>query len=365
MSLERIRPCQTPLNTVLGLRGGPQAHAISFPATLACQSMIRRSVDQYLIAPFPWFGGKSKVADIVWRAFGAEVPNYVEPFFGSGAVLLARPAGNVGIETINDLDGYVANFWRAIQHAQDAVAHYADWPVNENDLHARHLWLVARKGDLIAKLQGDPDYYDAKIAGWWVWGICCWIGGGFCSGQGPWVVRDGKMIDAREDGEEGVKLQLPHLGDAGRGERLEWLLEWFGTLSARLRDVRVCSGDWSRVCGPSVTEKNGMTGIFMDPPYSNLAGRAGDIYRVDSESVAHDVREWAIANGNNQLLRIALCGYEGEHTMPDTWACVPWKAHGGYGSQGDGNGRENSAKERIWFSPACLPMERSQQRMFA
>lgn len=42
-----------------------------------------------LKAPFPWFGGKSRVADVVWRAFG-NVPNYVEPFFGSGAVRVRR-----------------------------------------------------------------------------------------------------------------------------------------------------------------------------------------------------------------------------------------------------------------------------------
>jgi len=45
-----------------------------------------------LRAPFPWFGGKSKVAEVVWRAFGY-VPNYVEPFAGSLAVMLGRPHG--------------------------------------------------------------------------------------------------------------------------------------------------------------------------------------------------------------------------------------------------------------------------------
>lgn len=44
-----------------------------------------------LKAPFPWFGGKSRVAHIVWERFG-DVPNYVEPFAGSLAVLLRRPA---------------------------------------------------------------------------------------------------------------------------------------------------------------------------------------------------------------------------------------------------------------------------------
>ena len=42
-------------------------------------------------APFPWFGGKRRVAPEIWAAFG-DVDNYVEPFAGSLAVLLERPA---------------------------------------------------------------------------------------------------------------------------------------------------------------------------------------------------------------------------------------------------------------------------------
>ena len=71
-------------------------------------------------------------------------------------------------------------------------------------------------------------------------------------------------------------------------------------------------------------------------------------------TVAHDVRKWAIENGGDPDLRIALCGYEGEHAMPESWECVAWKARGGYGSQGDGRGRQNAGRERIWFSPHCL-----------
>lgn len=89
----------------------------------------------------------------------------------------------------------------------------------------------------------------------------------------------------------------------------------------------------------------------LDPPYSSDRNQA---YAVDSGDVAHDVREWAIANGDNKLYRIALCGYAGEHTMPDNWHEVAWKAVGGYGSQAAGKGRENAEKEMIWFSPRCL-----------
>jgi hypothetical protein len=328
-----------------------------------------------LRAPFPWFGGKSRVADLVWSRFG-DVPNYVEPFFGSGAVLLGRYKHHAPhTETVNDLDGFVANFWRAIKLLPDETAEHADNPVNENDLHARHVWLVGRREVLRERLEADPGYCDPKIAGWWAWGLCCWIGSGWCSGAGPWSVVDGKLVkgDAGQrvnrkrphlgDAGKGVNRQLPHLGDAGKGVNRqlphlsgagqgEHLREYFRALADRLRGVRVASGDWSRICGPSPTTKLGLTGVFLDPPYADTAGRGSDLYREDSLSVAHDVREWAIANGDNPMMRIALCGYEGEHTMPAPWACVPWKAHGGYGGQGDDN--VNATRERIWFSPHCL-----------
>src|SRR5574337_959136 len=103
-----------------------------------------------LEAPSPWLGGKRRVPPTVWRAFG-NVANYVEPFFGSGAVLLGRPDWRPGlIETINDKDGFVANFWRSIKLSPNETAKWADWPVNENDLHARHVWLVGRRNDLVS-----------------------------------------------------------------------------------------------------------------------------------------------------------------------------------------------------------------------
>ena len=65
-----------------------------------------------MAAPFPYFGGKSLACETVWAALG-DPENYVEPFAGSAAMLLGRP--NVGkVETINDADGFVANFWRAV-----------------------------------------------------------------------------------------------------------------------------------------------------------------------------------------------------------------------------------------------------------
>ena len=202
-------------------------------------------------SPYPWPGGKSKIADAVWQRFG-DVPNYVDPFFGSGAVLLSCPHERVH---------------RKLPHLGDAG--------------------------------------------------------------------------------RGVHRKLLHLGDAGRG-----ILEWFEALQERTRRVRVACGDWTRVLGPCVTWRHGTTAVFLDPPYD---GGKTD-YAAGSRCSA-DVRAWALENGSNPKLRIALCGYEGEHDMPPEWECLPWKARGGYGNQRKTGTNDNARKERIWFSPACLYVE--------
>ena len=306
-------------------------------------------IDTSLVAPFPWFGGKRRVADVVWARFG-DVPNYVEPFFGSGAVLLGRPSPWAGTETVNDKDGFIANFWRALAADPGQVAHFADWPVNENDQHARHIWLVHQRETLTARLEGDAAYYDAKIAGWWVWGICCWIGAGWCSGNGPWSVDDGKLVHLGDAG-MGVNRKRVHLGTAGMGETNGGLLAWMQALAERLRYVRVCCGDWSRVCGSTPTMRLGTTAVFLDPPYSEDE-RKPDLYSVDGD-MADDVRAWAFSVGDDPLMRVALCGYAGEHSMPG-WTEYTWKADGGYGLQGNGSGRANAEREVIWFSPHCV-----------
>jgi DNA adenine methylase len=330
-----------------------------------------------LQAPFPYFGGKRRIAHEVWAALG-NVDLYVEPFFGSGAVLLSRPHA-AQLETVNDFDGLLANFWRAIQHDPDAAAHHADWPCNEADLHARHLWLVGQRARITERLMGDPAWFDAQAAGWWVWGLCNKIGGGWCSGEGPWQAVDGVLTDTRHDAEnsggggdyknpaplvrgggQGNKRSLPRLprgvglDRACTGGRREFIRGWFADLAARLRDVRVACGDWTRVTGPSVLSAGGgIAGVFLDPPYV-LEERAA-VYACET-GVAKDVLAWCADNGSNPALRIVLAGYDGEHNSlePLGWRAVAWKATGGYGNQGDGRGRENAGRERLWISPHCI-----------
>ncbi len=294
-----------------------------------------------LKAPFPWFGGKSQVSDLVWERFG-DVKNYVEPFFGSGAVLLGRHQSHydIAVETVNDKDCMIANFWRAVQKDPKSVAKYADCPVNEAELHARHRWIIEQKPILKEKAHNDMEWYDPKIAGIWVWGMSSSIGNCFQSNTPT----------------QGV----PHLGNSGRGvnrpTKRKAIKRWMKSLADRLRYVRVCCGDWKRVCGESILFPNnskkvknmGVTGVFLDPPYAGydkLYSQQG----VFTEEIMEFISKWESC----EVMRIALCGYEGEYDLPE-WEVVKWKAKGGYGLQRKVGKNKNNHRERIWFSPHCL-----------
>lgn len=352
-----------------------------------------------LNAPFPWPGGKRRVASVVWRALGPKVANYIEPFFGSGAVMLGRPGGAGKIETANDISGAVVNFWRAVTYAPDDVARHCDWPVSELDMHARHTWLVERLGALRDQLRADPMFCDTQVAGWWVWGICQWIGTGWCAepnnhkrpildgiGKGingaTWQQRPHASganagmgvhrlpqqmpkitVSDNAAGTGGIfRANLPALGnDRGiNGVAAPPSLDWFRALQTRLRRVRWVCGDWRRVLGPSVMGKGANVGgrrpcaIFFDAPYDPKL-RSARTYADDEPGTSVAVREWCLEHGDDPELRIALCGYLEEHDnhMPHTWARHRWTGARGYA----GEGNDNRTKETIWFSPHCLPLD--------
>jgi DNA adenine methylase len=321
------------------------------------------------IAPFPWFGNKSSIADTVWQFFG-DVDCYIEPFFGAGAVLFLRPS-TPKIEIINDKDYFVANFWRAVKNAPDEVAKHVDNPVNEADLTARHIWLVKYiKPELASRVPADLNFYDPKVAGWWVWGVSIWLGGGgdWCKGDAPWTEIDGKLVNwkkvlGKNAKLEGVRRKRPHLTSPSigiaRGKDFD-VLAYLTQLSNRLHRVKICCGDWkSVVTGVDLSEFK-TVGIFFDPPYSKEV-RSKNIYTVDDDNLAAEVRNWCVENSNNPRLRIALCGYEGEHNMLEElgWYKISWVGRRAYGtSKRENKNAKNRFKERIWFSPHCLTVDK-------
>ena len=311
-----------------------------------------------LKSPFPYFGGKRKVAGVVWERFG-DVRTYVEPFFGSGAVLLGRPewhlrGNDIRFEFANDKNGFVANFWRALQCEPDTVAAHADYPVFENDKHARHAWIMSRKADLVAKLEGNPDYYDAKIAGWWAWGASISIGNVMDRSSGAWSVVNEKLV--RTPGAPNAITRSLFTSKNNGVNRSSNSVSYLYDLAARLKGVKVACGDWTRIVQPAFTtgaeDYVSKAGIFLDPPYIHEE-RAAGLYAEDDVDLPAAVAAWVLANGDNPKLRIAYCGYEdGTVLFPETWEKFAWSAHGGYDVNGADN--QNRHRETIWFSPHCL-----------
>lgn len=291
-----------------------------------------------LKSPYPYFGSKNRVAPIIWKGLG-QISNYVEPFAGSFSIILANP-NITKIETVNDINCYICNFWRAISKDPESVANFANYPVSELDLHSRQRWLTsAVDEEFKKKFDIDPDFFDAKVAGWWIYGMGASIGNN-------WMEK--KNLKS-----------LPMLACAGCGIHgmTYSIYDNFKKLQERLKRVRICCGDWSRVVTPSVTYKNkgisekDITAVVLDPPY-DLKNR-DKVYSNDS-NIFKEVYNWAIDNGDNNRLRIVLCGYEGDYNFPATWNKYEWKADGGFSSLGNSRGKVNSGLERIWFSPACL-----------
>ena len=340
-------------------------------------------------APFPWFGGKAKAAPLVWQLLG-DVEHYVEPFAGSLAVLLNRthPCNRpYHSETVNDADALLVNAWRGIQFAPDAVAEAASWPVSEACKSARQIALLRwRETGAKERIAGDPRYFDSEMAGWWLWSVAVQIGG--FTDDGAWTADPvtGRIVKMPRSStrEPGVSRKIPNLGNSGSGvcgaplrepgvslsgrnfpkegdfhpitmPRLRW---WMRLLSARLRHVRICNGDWSRVCTNGVmhtlsVRTGGICGVFLDPPYSTEE-RTKNLYRVDDSNIAAACRTWAIEAGKDPRNRIVLAGYESEHDELERhgWTVYEWFKYAGFMTPG--RNKSFGPRERLWASPHCL-----------
>ena len=295
-----------------------------------------------LKAPFPYHGGKGRVAELIWKRLG-HIDGYYEPFFGSGAVLLSAPR-IAKREVICDLSPHIANFWRAMRDNPAAVAEAADYPTIHHDLIARHRYLDEWGIENGERLLDDPHFYNAEVAGWWAWGMSNWIGGRFCEG---WAV-DGNLKDNipyMNTGGQGVQIQstnlpekIPHMKNDGTSQGIQMgrenvphdkrptlrdvpggfgvqvqvqgqipkmasapsgfgvqsqcddgggiltgarLLPWFNALAERLARVIVLRRDWKSALTDTVTMRRvkATCGVMLDPPYLN--GDRSALYGTD------------------------------------------------------------------------------------
>ena len=135
------------------------------------------------------------MAPAIWNRLGwRDLDCYIEPACGSAAILLNRPQPIRGREIISDYDCLLVNAWRSIRSDPDRVAEICcGMPCAESEMHAVHIQLTNIRHEMRTRVERDPDYCDVRLGALWLWGICMKLGGGWCSGEGPWYAIDGKL----------------------------------------------------------------------------------------------------------------------------------------------------------------------------
>ena len=328
-----------------------------------------------LSAPMPWFGGKSRIANQIWqRLDGKSLDCYLEPCMGSAAPFLTRPLPIRGREILNDYDSLLVNAYRSIQRDPDVLAEICCSILRaESELHAIHAHLTSVRDEMRSRVEGDPDYYDVKLGAWWLWGIGMKLGGGWCSGEGPWHVVGGKLVclengDSGRNG-NGITRSVPCVGNRGvLRQSIDELKAWMRTLSNRLKNALILNGDWSRAVTPAFMGP-GNVGILFDPPYGAEADYNSTLYTSQDADISTKIKAWCVEWGRKPTMRIVYCGYqsgvvgtaggEGGVLEHAGWKRVFWKASGGYGNQGQANEEKaggklgNRFRECYWYSPHC------------
>ncbi len=123
--------------------------------------------------PFSYFGGKTNLADRIVSLLPDHL-HYVEPYAGSLAVLLAKPA--LTLETVNDLDSDLMTFWRVLRDRPDDLARVcaltpharceltAAWEPTDDELElARRVWVILTQGRS-ATLRGSKSGWKHFVA---------------------------------------------------------------------------------------------------------------------------------------------------------------------------------------------------------
>lgn len=176
--------------------------------------------------------------------------SYLEPFFGSGAVLFTKEPSR--IETINDLDSEVVDLFKCIKEDADKLAMLA-----YNTPYSREIY------DEAFKVREYDDKYEKSLA----FLIRCWQGHGFRT--------NGYKVGWKNDVQGRERAYA--LWNWNR------LQEWIVNIAARLKMVQIenrpaieliCRYDFENVF------------MYLDPPYL-LETRTGKQYKHEMSDSDH------------------------------------------------------------------------------
>lgn len=229
--------------------------------------------------------------------------SYVEPFFGSGAVLFTKRPSR--IETANDLDGNVVNLFRCIQKDSERLATMVMTTPFSRETY-----------DSTYENSESEDEYEKATR----FLVQCWQGHGFRT--------NGYKVGWKNDVQ-------------GR-ERMYALWNWYRlpgwiiAIAERLRTVQIENRP-----ALEVIERFNYENVFMylDPPYL-LSVRSSKQYKHEMTTAAHEDLLKCILRSNAKIM---ISGYESDiyNDYLKNWHKMRFKSCAEYG---------NSRQEVVWMN---------------
>lgn len=271
---------------------------------------------------FQWMGGKSRQLQRILPHIPVH-EHYVEPFGGSGAVLLAKKPSNM--ETFNDINSDVINFFRVLcgDRSSEFIERCRLTP------HSRELYY-----DAIQQYRHDREQMSGfDRAYWWYIITSCGWGGKFASGWG-FSVRTGS----------GAHKWRTHV------ERLDEVAWRFLNVQLEHIDFQYILDKYDRK----------HTLFYLDPPYLPETRKQGEY----PNEMTYEQHEWMINFLVDDLQGMALVsGYPSElYSRLDErgWVRYEWDSSSSIGGRTihdrhfrTENPERYARTEVLWVSPSA------------
>jgi DNA adenine methylase len=222
---------------------------------------------------FGWYGGKFSHLDWLLPLL-PKTTHYCEPFGGSAAVLLNREPSPV--ETYNDIDGEVANFFRVLREQKDALVKAIGLtPFSREEFEAA----ISEPTDVLSDLERARRFYVRARQ-----------------------VRTG-LAQTASNGRWAHCRLTSRAGMAGAVSRWLGSVEALPEIAQRLLRVQIENDKAIRVIRRYDSEE---TLFYCDPPYPHSSRGDSKAYRYEMTDQEHTELAKVLHNVKGQ---VALSGY--------------------------------------------------------
>lgn len=265
---------------------------------------------------FGWYGGKYSHLDWLLPLLPATT-HYCEPFGGSGAVLINRPPAPV--ETFNDIDGEIANFFRVLRDNKEALLETIGLtPFSREELRIA----VAEPATELSELERARRFFVRARQ-----------------------VRTGLAQTASEGRWAYCKLTT-RAGMAGAVSRWLGSVEGLAEIAQRLLRVQIENAPAIEVIQRYDSPE---TLFYCNPPYVHASRADTNAYTYEMSDDEH--RELAHALRNAQG-KVALSGYAGDlmDELYGDWHRIEAPSRAAHSTNTGADNKKQSRTEVLWIN---------------